>query len=78
MTGESPEIDKVANRVFNMWSDFMKSGDPCSSVQGFEWKTYGRDRNTLVIDEEFRIAKDFNSSLRKAWERVEPRIPGNL
>ena len=78
MTGESPEIDKVADLVFNMWSNFMKSGDPCSSVPSIEWKTYGRDRNTLVIDKEFRIEEDFNSSLRKAWDKVESRIPGNL
>ena len=56
----------------------MKSGDPCSNVPSIEWKTYGRDRNTLVIDKEFRIVEDFNSSLRKAWDKVESRIPGNL
>ena len=47
-------------------------------VPSIEWKTYGRDRNTLVIDKEFRIVEDFNSSLRKAWDKVESRIPGNL
>jgi carboxylesterase type B len=78
MSGEGPEVEKVSEFAFQTLDAFMKSGNPLLHFSDQQWPSYGKDRYTLVIDKEFEVVNDFNSSLREAWEKVEPRIPGNL
>ena len=78
MVGEGPEVDKVAEFTFNAWSNFMKHGNPLLSMPDKKWPTYGKERNSLIINTDFKVVQDFNSTLRKAWDKVESRIPGNL
>jgi hypothetical protein len=33
---------------------------------------------SLLFAETIETIKDFNSSLRKTWDQVEEKIPGNL
>lgn len=78
MSGEAPEVEKISEFAFKALDGFMKSGNPLLHFPDQQWPSYGNARCTLVINKELEVVNDFNSKLRKAWEKVELRIPGNL
>lgn len=76
--GDSPDVDRVANFIFASLTNFIKFGDPAMNTEQGAWPQYGQERNTLVIDANNEVVKDYNSLIRLAWNKVEPGIPGNL
>jgi para-nitrobenzyl esterase len=68
----SPEDERTAHNMAEMWSSFARRSVPAAKGQP-EWPAYTAERRaTMEINAECRVIDDPDGSERKMWERLEP------
>ena len=78
MCGENESVRKLSAIINKIVDNFLTSGNPNKSDDVPVWPTYDDSMESLLFAETIETIKDFNSSLRKTWDQVEEKIPGNL
>lgn len=72
MYGESPEAQKMADRLASAWVTFARTGDP-NNKEIPKWEKYTADaRAVMVFDNETRVVNDHRGEFRKLWEEINP------
>jgi len=67
----SPEDEKAAHNMAEMWSSFARTGRPAAKGQP-EWPAYTTSqRATMEIDAQCRVVNDPYPLERSLWERLE-------
>jgi para-nitrobenzyl esterase len=74
--------DKLQERMSAVWSSFAKTGEPAHSDIP-EWPRYSLEkRETMIIDETWRVENDFYGAERKLWDGVQvgnrTALPGQV
>jgi para-nitrobenzyl esterase len=71
MSISSPEDEKAAHNMAEMWSTFARTGRPAAKGQP-EWPAYTTtERATMEIDAQCRVVNDPYPLERKLWDRLE-------
>ena len=71
MSLSSPEDERTAHNMAEMWSSFARGSVPAAKGQP-AWPAYTAERRaTMEINVECRVIDDPNGSERKMWERLE-------
>ena len=78
MCGDNESVQKLGVIINKIVDSFLTSGNPNKSDDVPVWPTYDDSMESLLFAETIETIKDFNSSLRKTWDQVEEKIPGNL
>jgi para-nitrobenzyl esterase len=66
-TGNSPEIENLANKIQDSCITFARTGDPSCESTG-PWPVYGKSRMTMIFDINTRIETAPFEAERKAWD----------
>jgi para-nitrobenzyl esterase len=71
MSALSPEDERTAHNMAEMWSAFARTSMPTAKGQP-AWPAYNTEkRATMDINAECKIVNDPNGSERKMWEKLE-------
>jgi len=71
MSDSRPESVMAAHNMSEMWSTFARTGHPGAKGQPY-WPAYNtKERSTMEIDAQCKIAEDPFSLEREAWEKLE-------
>jgi para-nitrobenzyl esterase len=72
MYGETPEAQKMADRLASAWVNFARTGDP-NNKEIPQWAPYTADtRAVMVFDNDTRVVNDHRGEFRKLWDEINP------
>ncbi len=69
-TGNSPEVENLANKLQDSCIAFARTGDPSCESTG-PWPVYGESRMTMVFDINTRIESAPFEAERRAWDSYD-------
>jgi para-nitrobenzyl esterase len=80
--GSIQGADKLQERMSAVWSSFAKTGEPAHPDVPV-WPRYSLEkRETMIIDETWRVENDFYGAQRKLWDGVQvgnrTALPGQV
>lgn len=65
--GTGAEADALSLAIQDAWTAFARTGNPSCEQLG-EWKPYGKERNTMILDTVCRIEKAPLEEERAVWD----------
>jgi para-nitrobenzyl esterase len=68
--GGGPEADKLSRCMQEAWTNFARTGDPGGKEIG-PWPVYGKERSTMLLDKDCKVAAAPYEAERRAWEKIE-------
>ncbi len=68
--GGGPAADKLSRCIQEAWINFARNGDPSGKEIG-AWPVYGKERRTMRLDKECKVAEAPYDAERRAWEKVD-------
>ena len=68
--GTGPVVERLSRDIQDAWLAFARSGDPSTPGLG-QWPPYGRDRLTMLVDKESRVAAAPFEEERRAWDSFD-------
>jgi para-nitrobenzyl esterase len=69
-TGNSPEVQAMAEKLQDSCAAFARTGDPsCRSIG--KWPVYGLDRMTMIFDLNTRLESAPYEAERRAWDNYD-------
>lgn len=69
--GGGPEADKLSRCMQEAWINFARTGEPSGKEIG-KWPVYGKERRTMLLGKDCKVAVAPYEAERRAWEKVEP------
>ena len=72
--GTGPEADKLSESIQDAWVAFARTGDPSCESLG-KWPVYGKNRQTMLLGRDSRVAAAPYDEERRAWDKVKGKTP---
>lgn len=69
-TGNSPEVESLANKIQDSCIAFARTGDPSCESTG-PWPVYGENRMTMIFDINTRVETAPFEAERRAWDSYD-------
>lgn len=67
--GSGPAIERLSQNIQDAWLAFARRGDPSTDSLG-KWPPYGKDRMTMLLDKDSRVAAAPFEDERRAWDAL--------
>jgi len=68
--GTGHHADSLSRKIQDAWTAFARTGNPTSKTLG-EWKPYGPDRTTMILDTACRLENAPGEEERSVWDGLE-------
>jgi para-nitrobenzyl esterase len=68
--GTGPEADALSHKIQSAWAAFARTGSPACETIG-DWKPYGQERWTMILDTECRLENAPCEEERSVWDGLD-------
>ncbi len=74
-TGSGEEAQALSRKIQDAWAAFARRGNPSCESLG-KWEVYGKQRRTMILGKQCRLADAPYDEERRAWESFAPSVVG--